>query len=85
MSENVVSFGEAKAATQLTPELRHALKVLEAADAARSDSLFNQWEESFITSSLVALRKYKGKWELSDNRRDVIEKLEKKLEKEGLL
>lgn len=80
---DTVGFG---ATTTILPaELADAKKVLEAAVQAEGDEVLTEWEENFAKSALDQLTRLKHRWDLSDSRKDAIERIRGKLEKEGLL
>jgi len=78
-----VGFGSVR---QILPlEHSEAKRVLEAAETAIGDEVLTDYEEGFTRSALQGIRSQGFRWDLSTSRKDVINAIEKKLSREGLL
>lgn len=79
---NEVGFGQAQ---KLDPELTELKKTLELGEEYIGEGVLTQFEEEFCKSCLLQLNRIGDKFDFSDARRVVVEKIERKFEKEGLL
>lgn len=80
MTEDQVGFATNQARDRDIDEAKEILQ-----KAAGEPDLFNDWENDFISSSLEQMAKFGYGFKLSSARREAVDRIKAKLEKEGLV
>lgn len=79
MSDDQVGFNTAPR----DQEIEEVKKILNL--ALEEPDVFNDWEQEFAKSALEQIEKYGPGWKYSLSRKEAVEKIKAKLEREGLI
>lgn len=82
MTDNVV-FGEFH--KNLDRDHKEAEKLLETALSVEGDEVLSEYEEKFAKDAYNGIVRTGNRWEISPARKEILDRIEKKLEKEGLI